>query len=193
MRPGLLIVILALAGCAAQPRTPVPADWSSRRADLLALDAWRMTGRVAVAVDGEGASASIDWRQAGATSRLSLSGPFGAGALQVTLSPDGLRLEDGRGDYVEGEAARAILADRLGVDVPLGALRYWVMGMPAPDLAFVGAPGPDGRLLAFEQAGWQVAIDRLSPAGGGVLPARLTAEHEGARLKLAVSRWEVPE
>jgi len=193
MRPGVLILMITLAGCAAQPRGPAPVDWPLRRAELVALDTWRMTGRVAVAVNDEGASASLDWRQAGETSRLALSGPFGTGALQVTLSPQGLSLEDGRGGHAEGEAARAVLAERLGLDVPLAALRYWVMGAPAPDLPFVETLGPDGRPASFEQAGWRVAIAHYAAAAGGLLPARLTAEREGARLKLAVSRWDLPQ
>ena len=82
MRRAALILMLAMAGCAGTPRAPEPVDWSQRKAELLSLQAWRMTGRVAVSVDGEGASASIDWRQAGATSDLALSGPLGDAGSQ---------------------------------------------------------------------------------------------------------------
>ena len=186
MRRAALILILAMAGCASAPRLPEPVDWSQRKAQLLSLQAWRMTGRVAVSVDGEGASASIDWRQAGTTSDLALSGPLG-----VVLDPSGLSLQDGSGNSVRGDDAARVLTERLGTEIPLAALRYWVLGVPAPGMPAEETAGPDGRLVRIEQAGWQVGIDRYSSAVAGGLPARLDATRDGARLRLVVSRWEV--
>jgi outer membrane lipoprotein LolB len=191
MRRAAIILILAMAGCASAPRLPEPVDWSQRKAQLLSLQAWRMTGRVAVSVDGEGASASIDWRQAGTTSDLALSGPLGVGALRAVLDPSGLSLEDGSGNSVRGDDAARVLTERLGTEIPLAALRYWVLGVPAPGMPAEETAGPDGRLVRIEQAGWQVGIDRYSSTVTGGLPARLDVTRDGARLKLVVSRWEV--
>lgn len=191
MRWTALLATLALAGCTAAPRLPDTGDWPGRRAELQALEAWRMSGRVAVSVDGQGASARLDWRQAGAASDLLLSGPFNSGALRVRLGPAGLLLEDGRGGRLEDEEARRFLADRLGTDLPLGALRYWMLGTPAPGEPYSEVIGPDGRPSAFDQAGWRVEIARYAPAPAGALPASLKAERGPARVKLVVSRWEI--
>lgn len=186
-----LAITLVLAGCASVPRLPEAMDWAERRATLQALSAWRMSGRVAVAVGGEGASAGLEWTEAGGVSDVRLSGPFGAGALRVTLGPQGMRVEDGRGAWVEGEQAEQLLADRLGTDVPLAALRYWVLGTPAPGLPFSETTGVGGMPRVFEQAGWQVSVDRWQAVSGNLLPARMTAEQGEARIKLAVSRWDL--
>jgi outer membrane lipoprotein LolB len=190
MRRAVFILILALAGCATAPRSPEPVNWPQRQAELLSLQGWRMTGRVAVSVDGQGASASVDWRQVGETSSLAVSGPLGVGALRAVLDPDGLSLEDGSGVRVVDHDAVLVLAERLGTDIPLAALRYWVLGMPAPGMPADEIFGPDGRPASFAQAGWQVDIGRYA-ATGRSLPMRLTAVRGGARLKLAVSRWEL--
>jgi outer membrane lipoprotein LolB len=192
MRVVAFVLSLALAGCAAAPRQPGPVDWPVRQAELLAIDAWRMTGRVAVIVDGEGASASLDWRQAGENSDLALSGPLGVGALRAVLAPAGLSLEDGGGTRLMGAEAEAALAARLGTEIPLPALRYWLLGTPAPGMPAEVVSGADGRPAAFVQSGWQVEVGRYEPVAGGSLPTRLTLERGGARLKLAVSRWELP-
>jgi outer membrane lipoprotein LolB len=83
------------------------------------------------------------------------------------------------------------LTERLGTEIPLAALRYWVLGVPAPEMPAEEIAGADGRLVRIEQAGWQVGIDRYSSAAAGGLPTRLDATRDGARLKLVVSRWEV--
>jgi outer membrane lipoprotein LolB len=191
MRPAVFILMLAITGCASAPRTPEAVDWSQRKAQLMSLQSWRMTGSVAVSVDGEGASARIDWRQAGETSDLSLSGPLGVGALRAIFDSGDLSLEDGSGNSLHGDDARAVLGERLGTDIPLAALRYWILGMSEPGLPAQESIGLDGRPVRIEQAGWLVAIDRYSSAAAGGLPARLSATKGGARIKLAVNRWDI--
>jgi outer membrane lipoprotein LolB len=192
MRRALLILMVAVAGCATLPPAPPPGDWAARQAELLSLDAWRMTGRVAVSVDGEGASAGIDWRQAGATTDLAVSGPLGVGTLRAVLDASGLLLEDAGGARVTGEDAERLLRERLGAELPLHSLRYWLLGTPAPGMPFDATTAPGGRPDSFRQAGWQVEITRFGATSGGELPTRLTLLRDGARLRLAISRWELP-
>lgn len=191
MRRFLLIVTLAMAGCATLAPPPGPVDWDQRRQDLLGLDQWRMTGRVAVAVDGEGASASIDWRQSGDTADLVVSGPLGVGALRAVLDGSGLLLEDSSGARVVGADAERLLADRLGTDIPIRSLRYWMLGIPAPGQPYAETRSPDGRPASLQQSGWQVQFGRFGPVPGGELPDRLSLVRDGARLKLAVARWDL--
>lgn len=191
MRAAVFILMLVLTGCAAVPRAPEPIDASQRKAELLALASWRMTGSVAVSVNGEGASARLAWRQAGEKSELSLSGPLGVGALRAVFDPGDLSLEDGRGNSLHGDEARALLSDRLGTEIPLAALRYWVLGLPEPGTPAQESIGPDGRPTRIEQAGWLVAIDRYATDVAGGLPTRLSASKDGARIKLAVSHWDL--
>ncbi len=186
-----LMMTAALAGCAGAARMTESVDWAARGAALQAVSDWRMTGRVAVAVGGEGGSGSLDWHEAGGVSDVRISGPFGSGALRVTLGPQGMRLEDGEGAWIEGAQAEQLLADRLGAEVPLWALRHWVLGAPAPGLPFRNLGARDGAPPAFEQAGWRVSMDRWQDVQGNRLPARLTAERDGARIRLAVSRWDL--
>lgn len=187
MRVVALLVLSCVAGCATSPRLPVPPGPELRAAELAALGDWRANGRVAVSVDGDGATANLDWRQSGATSNISLSGPFGVGALLVELRDDGLSLEDGRGGRLEGADAEALLEQRLGTSVPLRALRYWMLGIPAP-----GAPWDPAGDASFDQAGWRVSVARFGPSDAGPLPVRLDLVHGAARVRLAVSRWDIP-
>jgi outer membrane lipoprotein LolB len=195
MRPGLVasVAALALAGCVAAPvaRPPGPVAPESRRAALQALDAWSMAGRVAVASGERGASASLDWRQAGGGSDIELRGPFGTGALRVSLSDGELSLSDGE-SRLEGEDARRYLEGELGLELPVRELRYWVLGVPAPGSEWEETAGPGDLPQRIVQRGWTVTYERYRRVAGADLPGRMTAESGSARVRLAVSRWELP-
>lgn len=150
--------------------------------------AWGLNGRLAIRYGGEAATAAFRWRQAGESSVLELSGPFGTGGLRATLDGQGLVLEDARGGRLEGEAARNWLEQSVGGPLPLGHLRWWLLGRPDPALESVVDPAPDGAV--FRQAGWGVTAERFESWAGESLPTRLKLVGPGGELRLAVTRWE---
>ena len=102
---------------------------------------------------------------------------------------DQLEIETSRGDKLDGAEARAELERRLGFELPLEQLRWWLLGVPAPGESSVNA-ADTGEIRDFTQSGWRVSINSRAPGMGFSLPQRLTAERGGARLKLLVERWE---
>jgi outer membrane lipoprotein LolB len=195
MRAPLLLPLAALlaAGCATAPSLPAPGPGAAeaRRAALQGRETWSLSGRVAVAAAGEGSTAAVDWRQAGGQSDLELRGPFGAGAIRVFLTGDGVSIEDGTA-RLDGEDARRYLEDQLGASLPMVELRYWVLGVPAPDSPYEELAGPDGLPRRLAQKGWVISFERYREADGEQLPSRITAEAGGTRVRLAVSRWDLP-
>jgi outer membrane lipoprotein LolB len=194
------LVVVALASCrTAPPRGAIPgpgadAPWAEQRAALADFDRYALNGRVAVAANGQGFSASLRYQQMSERVQLSLDGPLGIGGLRVDAEGDDLEIASSRGDRFDGPAARAELERRLGFALPLREMRWWLLGVPAPGDAAVNA-ADDGEIRDFTQAGWRVSINSRVPGLGFSLPQRLTAERmeeggERARLKLLVERWQ---
>jgi outer membrane lipoprotein LolB len=184
-RVAALIACLTLAGCATPPRVEVPYV----APDPARFQSWLASGRMAVAAHGEGGSGSFEWRQVGDVSTLSLSGPLGAGAMRVTITGDDPSVVDGDGRELDPEATRAFLRQRLGTDLPWGELRYWMLGLPAPQSASSVSDGPGDPQRVIEQSGWRVAYSAYESAGGASLPTRFAAAAEGVKLKVMVDRW----
>jgi outer membrane lipoprotein LolB len=194
----LAAVLALLSACRTAP-PPAPAivgpgddaPWPEQRAALAKLDRYNLTGRVAVAANGQGFTASLRYEQQPAQSSLALDGPLGIGGLRVALAGEDLRIETSRGEKLDGLAAREELERRLGFPLPLDEMRWWLLGLPAP------GSEPTARydivtneMTRFVQDGWSVTIEKRMPALGFALPQRLTAEREGARMKLVVERWQ---
>jgi outer membrane lipoprotein LolB len=100
-----------------------------------------------------------------------------------------LSVTNSRGETLDGDAARAEIERRLGFELPLAELRWWLLGVPVP-----GTPAEEhregaGPITGFQQNGWHVSIHSRAPGLGFSLPERLTAEREGARMKLLVESW----
>ena len=185
--------LLVLAGCRSAPPKTVTgpgadAPWSEQRAGLENLEHYGLNGRVAVAANGQGFSASLRYAQRAGSSELSLDGPLGIGGLRLELEGEDLQIATSRGDQLDGVEARAELERRLGFALPLDELRWWLLGIPAPGEAQVTA-AESGEISDFTQRGWRVSIDSREPGLGFSLPKRLTAEREGARMKLLVESW----
>ena len=177
---------LLLAGCATAPVTP-----PSRTADPAALTQWTARGRIALTAQGEGGSGSFVWQQRSELTELALRGPLGAGGLSIVTDGDTLQLDDGSGRSIDGDAARVALERRLGARLPLSELRYWMLGLPAPD-AVAPVQAATGSAPGFTQAGWVVTYEAFQAAGAWSLPARLTATTGDARVRIVVDDWQLP-
>ena len=193
---GAVVVALGLlAGCRTAPPAAIvgpgaDAPWPQQRAALEKLERYSLNGRVAVAANGQGFSASLRYEQMPRSSNLALDGPLGIGGLRVDIEGEDIEIATSRGEKLDGQAARDELERRLGFQLPLDELRWWLLGIPAPGEASVNQDGGSGEIRDFTQSGWRVSINSRAAGLGFSLPQRLTAEREGARLKLFVNGWE---
>jgi outer membrane lipoprotein LolB len=186
-------MLTMLGGCRTAPPKTVSgpgagAPWPEQRAALEGLQSYGLNGRVAVAANGEGFTASLRYAQQARGANMSLDGPLGIGGLRVDVKEQEVEIATSRGDRLEGSEARAELERRLGFELPLRELRWWLLGIPAPGDASVDAAA-SGEIRAFTQNGWRISIQSRVTGLGFALPQRLTAERDGARMKLMVERW----
>src|SRR6186713_3316530 len=154
--------LLLSAGCKTVPPAPVigpgaGAPWPEQRAALQKLDRYALNGRVAVAAQGQGFSASLRFEQEPRRSNLALDGPLGIGGLRVELEGEGVKITTSRGEQLDGEMARGELERRLGFELPLAELRWWLLGIPAPGEASVNQDAGSGEIHDFTQGGWRVS------------------------------------
>lgn len=199
----LCAAFLVVTGCQTAPPSVVVgpgagAPWPEQLDALERLNRYGLNGRVAVAANGEGFSASLRYAQQGRGAHLSLDGPLGIGGVRVAFDDRALQIETSKGERLEGPEARDLLERRLGFVLPLAELRWWLLGIPAPGEATVDKQDT-GEIRGFMQNGWRVSIESRASGLGFSLPRRLTAERVGtapdmpgtaARMKLLIDRWQ---
>jgi outer membrane lipoprotein LolB len=181
----VLICVAVLTACVTPRPAGVSTAWGQRMDHLQHVDAWQLEGRAAVAVGAQGWQASLNWRQLTAATEVHLAGPFGVGALVLTETPAGLSLNGAP----PSDAVKAQLRERLGFELPLNNLRYWLLGVPDPGAPFDVSRNDQDRARQLTQADWTVDYDRYVPVNGDWLPGHLVLSREGVRVRIAVEHW----
>jgi outer membrane lipoprotein LolB len=184
-----LLMAAVLAGCAATPRV---ASVTGAAIDPLQVTDWTATGRLAIAVGSEGGSGSFTWLQHGGTTDLQVRGPLGAGSMRIVTDGRAVSVTDAGGHSVDTEAARGRIRARLGAELPLAEMRYWMLGLAAPGSVAQVRANEVGASRVIEQAGWTVSCDPFTTVQGWSVPARLTAASGAARIKVVVDDWGLP-
>ena len=183
---------LLLSGCATLPESaglPPLSDWEQRQQVLAAIDDWAFAGRIAVRDAEDGFNGKLNWEQRRDYFDVRLSGPLGAGSVIIAGDVDHLTVTDKDGETLELADPERDLRLRYGWRIPVRSLRYWVLGSPDPNLPADTALDDDGRLATLTQGGWTVTISAYRAHGDEMLPRRLTASQDAARVRLVVDRW----
>ena len=167
----------AMSGLVAEPigaAQKAEAAFQQRLIKLRQATAFDLQGRIAV--KGGALSGSLRWSQWPDRFSLRVAGPFGAGAL----------LMDGRGGLVHIKNKdvdittadpETLLAQHTGWRLPLNSLRYWVLGIPAPDAPAELEVDALGRALSLRQSGWTLHYSEYLPELPGT-PGRVEATRE---------------
>jgi outer membrane lipoprotein LolB len=183
-----LMISVLLAACTTTRVAPPATKWDERALELQHAAKWQLDGRAAVALGTQGWQATLNWHQADGVAEVHLSGPFGIGAVVLRQGPDGISLNGAP----PSDAVLAQLQDRLGFELPLENLRFWLLGVPSPVGAFALTRNAQDRAATLTQADWSIAYERYLPAGGDLLPAHLVLSRGDVRVRIAIDRWDPP-
>jgi outer membrane lipoprotein LolB len=178
-----LVVTAMLSACATAPKTDIPAREPGQ------LQYWQASGRMAVSGVNGGGSGSFSWQQRGSEADVQLRGPIGIGSLKLLISDDALRIDTGE-QVLEAGEAQAELTARLGAEVPVQALRYWLIGQAAPgEHAWLQT----GDTATLEQNAWRIDYQKYGASEGVRVPTKFVASSGPAKVRIVIDRWRLHE
>lgn len=193
----LAACLAALPGCAllrpqsAGSDTPTPemqTAWQYRVAQLAPVDRFTVQGRVASSAIGF--KADLRWKQmADGRFEMRVSGPFGARAAE--LSGDTVEVRVRTGDEATTTTAdpEAWLEHALGVRLPVSGLRWWALGLPDPDSAYMLELDAQGRARRIVQNGWELHYPEYRIVAPFDLPRRIEARNGDTRVLVIADTW----
>ena len=146
---------------------------------------------MSVSNDTESWQASLFWRQRGVGYDVVLTGPLGQGAVELRGDGQGVELQMPDGSKVYDQSAQALVAARLGWQLPLDALQYWVRGIAAPGESELLSFSADGECLSLRQFDWLVEYKHYAVAQSVVVPSKLFLSKAEWRVRLVIDEWQL--
>ena len=183
------LLVACLPGCALLAGKSSKPPMTESRQQLYRLPVWKLEGRIAAKMGQEGWNANLVWEHEGGQERLRIFGPFNQGTVSIIVQSDLVYVNEGNGVVTSSRDPNGWLKSRLGFAVPLRSLRYWVLGLPAPDAEYTPELDAGGGLVGFQQGGWALSFERFDAIGDKVLPKKMTIRGSEVVLRLVADEW----
>jgi outer membrane lipoprotein LolB len=173
----------------------IDSTWLERRDLLRDLDDWRMEGRIALRNGSDGYNGTLSWEQLEDDLDFRFRGPFGFGGFRIHGDLERLRVKTTRGDEFYLKDPEVEMRDRFGWSVPVYNMRYWIVGVSAPDSVADEIVDEDGLLTELAQGGWEVRYDGYRDYDGLPLPRKIVMEQGDVQIRVVTDRWrmELPD
>jgi len=155
--------------------------------------AFAADGKFGIKDDESGYSARFSWRHYRHGYDIEVWGPLGQG--RTLLRGDAAVMQVRRGELILAKGApEQVMLANLGWAVPIAVLPAWIQGFPATELPHAAAQlDSEGRYTAFDQAGWQVSLQRYtsrtSAPEGLTTPARIVASNGARKVTVVVREY----
>ena len=169
------------------------------------VSAWQLSGSFSYVDPNESGAGRIQWSFQGDLldnlrlndaidrERVRLIGPIGTGSLELLTADNRASLISGN-QQSNGVDAESLLFNIVGWRLPVSEMRFWLFGMPSPNVSGRFWLNEQGQLQTLQQSEWEVQFDRfeIDPVLQQALPKKITAIHRGnqAKVKLAIKRFE---
>lgn len=172
---------LALVGCVSKPIDVDPA-----------LLEERFKARAAIRYGEEGGSGQLFGMRTTDGYRFEFFGALGQGHWRLTQNSRGAEFVAADGVVERAASAELLMQRRLGWHVPVRAFWSWATGRPVADEAVANRRLDDnGRLLGFEQAGFDVSFDDWVEVEPGLWrPQRIVIRRASLSVRIKVSQWQ---
>ena len=197
----IMLLCTLLASCAnlnrsASSNNGLNDDLSGSAVELLNRH-WQVNGKLAIRTLSSNAAKPtaqalrFDWQQQAQDYKVTLFGPLGFGRVTVTQQNQRIYLSQDK-NAIEADDIDQLFAQQTGWALPISYLRYWALGLPAPEQAFTFNKNSQAELIGFKQDGWQVHYPAITLAAPYPLPSKMVASNKHFKLVIAFKHWQFP-
>ncbi len=174
-----LLLLLWLTGCASTPVVLVPTA---------KVDAFVLTGRIAVQQGDKRQSAGLRWTHRAQSDTVDLLTPLGSTAARIYRDAQHATLQ--REQQVQAaDTLEGLMQQVLGWYLPLTGLQDWVLARPMPGVAAEASRNASGQVDTLLQNGWRIRYSRYPNTQAEALPIRMQLEYQDLRVTLLLDEW----
>lgn len=187
-------ILTDLTGCTSMsPPAPATSNvtWQARQPQLAKLQNWHISGKLAVITAQDSGSATVDWSEKAGNYTISLYGPLGANAITLKGTPGHVTMKTSDGKTASASTPEQLLAQQWGWHLPLSSIKYWVRGLPVPNVPAQNSFDGAHRLATLSQQGFTIQYQGYTTANGIDLPQHLVITSPSIKSKIVIYRWSL--
>lgn len=192
---GTALFLTSCAHLTKQPAGPsavtTPQTWKEREVALNRIQNWQINGKIGVQTAQDSGSATVTWQQSQSQYTIALYGPLGTHGMKLWGQPGSVTLETSEGKRISDNSPEQLLAKQWGFNLPVSNLRYWVRGLPVPNVPYDSQFDTRNRLSQLTQQGWNVQYLSYTNAGPADLPDRISIISPSLKTKIIIYTWKV--
>ena len=189
------MAVALLSACTQAPKIDSNVKtqlWLEHQIAASAIHNWKIKGRVAVKNARESGTVTLFWNQSLSDYELRFVAPLGQGTYILTGTATGVVMQAPKDSVIEADSAEHLLRDVLGWDVHLNGLKYWVRGLPEPDVSYTDLLLDEkGRLTNLQQSGFHISVSSYLEQDEIALPEKIKIKSDNIQLKVAIQDWQL--
>ena len=189
------MAVALLSACTQAPKIDSNVKtqlWLQHQIAASAIHNWKIKGRVAVKNAKESGTVTLFWNQSLSDYELRFIAPLGQGTYILTGSTTGVVMQAPKDNVIEADSAEQLLREEMGWDVHLSGLKYWVRGLPEPDVNYTNLLLDEkGRLTNMEQSGFHVSVSSYIEQDNVSLPEKIKIKSDSIQLKVVIQSWDI--
>jgi outer membrane lipoprotein LolB len=194
----VLGLILALTGCQNLPQKTLDYSQTSiaqRNQQMIALNQWRITGKIAFLQKQNRQSASLSWfRKNDQEQSINLTTYLGINIFKLE-SNHGLHTLEVGGQQYQSQNLNQLIHQLTGLNLPAQALIFWLKGLAftSQDKLFYddATKLPTSLNSDFNHQQWQVTYGDYQPYQNYLLAHKITIKQSDLTIKININRWTI--
>jgi len=189
-----LIVLLLSSACTnVQPAISIDNPrWAAHHSTINELEKWQFSGRFSAKTDIENWTGSIQWQQKAQQFKINLSGPLNSGSALLQGNDDLTELRTSDSTSFFDSDPQFLLQQHTGMILPVNNLRYWIVGMPAPEAKIDAIKiSQNGQIDTLSQNNWEIRFKRYTDTPRAALPNKIFLNNDEVSVRLIIQEWQI--
>ena len=183
-----------LASCSSIPKIDEDSKsqlWFEHQTAITGINIWNLNGRLGVKDQKNSGTLNFLWEQSYADYELRFIGPLGQGTYILKNTTDGIVMHSPKNKITTANTIAELFHNALGWKLNIDGLKYWVRGIPEPDMSYTELKLDEkGRLIRMKQSGFSVNVSGYVVQNGISLPKKIAIKNDNMRLKLVIKKWK---
>ena len=134
----------------------------------------------------------MHWDQFNTDYELRFISSLGQGTYLLKGTKDGVVMKTPKNKVFTSDTSENLIREKIGWDINLTGLKYWVRGVPEPNVKYSQLLLDEkGRLKDMKQSGFFISVMRYTDEENISLPEKLFIRNNNIQLRLVIQKWEI--